>query len=125
MMRIISLLSLLLPICQSTILPGGRLSNVDDMFNIIQEVEDVTMNQPRRLQTVVVNECLDATDYFSWNSTNDGQNMLRLHYDCSCLGDFGSAFTMYCSLENHCFGGDDENTTAIAQNTSMPSTEEL
>lgn len=100
--------------------------NAHHMMSILDEVELVKMNQDsRRLN---INECLDATDYFDWDTTNAGENLLRLYYNCSCSGDFGSAFSMHCVLENHCFGGGDhinrgndgdDSNVSLAQDTNI------
>lgn len=86
---------------------------------IVDEVESVMNHPHRQLQSIVVTECLDATDYFNWDSTNAGENLLRLHYECTCSGDFGSAFSMVCVLDNHCFDNSaEEDVVSIAQNNN-------
>ncbi|CAJ1962256.1 unnamed protein product [Cylindrotheca closterium] len=129
---------LLLSLCQSAIAAAvssdGMYNAANQMF-IVEEVENLAMmnqhHQERRLNVVVVNECLDATDYFAWDSTNAGENLLRLYYECTCSGDFGSEFSMICVLDNHCFvggngGGGDEDVISTAQNTNLtfPTTEQ-
>ncbi|CAJ1937818.1 unnamed protein product [Cylindrotheca closterium] len=72
----------------------------------------------RRLN-VVVNECLDATDYFS--RFNNGENRLKLHYECTCSGDLGFKFTLQCELNDYCFlgGGDGTKEQCISRKNTF------
>jgi hypothetical protein len=88
--------------------------------DFLSEDDPVQFFHPNReLQSVVkVLECQDATEWYrrNWDRRFGGSNMFDKFYDCSCIGDLGSTFTMTCRLENHCYVPVFHNTTNVTSN---------
>lgn len=62
------------------------------------------------LPEVVMRECTDATEVFSWRFTANGTNFFKEYYDCQCSGDIKSKFIMTCSIDNYCFVKKENNS---------------
>lgn len=75
-----------------------------------RQVQGLSSNPP----TINITECSNATEYFSWRTSND-VNLYQNYYNCQCTGDLNSKFTMVCSLDNYCFM---ENTNRSTGNAS-------
>jgi hypothetical protein len=82
----------------------------NNIFHMMDnDVEEIS-NRRRLDDDVKMNECLDATKFFSTRFTN-GTNVYKTHFDCQCSGDITSSFfILSCSLEDYCFMADDDIT---------------
>lgn len=104
-----------------------HLSWLEDIASTNSADVDVGNNdqeRQRRLE-VEINECLDATEWFSTRSTG-GVNILRTYYNCECTGDLSSYFQIACSLQDYCstddvnsLHNDDGSSTEICLNHNV------
>lgn len=84
---------------------GGRLRPYHhDKFRRMIAEDEWTWghhyHQRRRLQRIA--DCKGVTEWFTTRWTN-GVNVLDTFYDCDCSGDFDSAYTLSCQMENYCY----------------------